>query len=104
MFTAPALQVIADAIRGNLKKQDQEFANDIADLCEENIRAVCNTCGGDGLMDVTRKGVTLVDAKPCTDCNATGKGRDFDALLGKIGEKNAAVQEKADRKLKKLKK
>lgn len=93
MFTAPALQVIADAIRGNLKKDDEDLANDIADFCESNIKATCTACGGDGLLD---DNVTA-----CAVCAGTGQAPTFGALIPELTQRNNTIQTKSKAKLKK---
>ena len=82
MFTAASLQIIKDCIDVNRKGEDGDAAQAIADFCEANIKATCNKCGGDGMVDVVRDGITLKDFKICNECDGSGKGEDFDAIGG----------------------
>jgi len=101
MFTAASLQIIKDCIDGNRKGEDGDAAQAIADFCEANIKATCNKCGGDGMVDVVRDGITLKDFKTCNECDGSGKGADFDAMLPEISGHNAAIQAASDKRLKK---
>lgn len=105
MFTGASLQIIKDCLEIGIANgyKDADEAQEIADFCDTNIKAVCVTCGGDGLMDVERDGTKLKDFSLCTTCDGTGKGDSFDALLTELGERNAKIQTSSDKKLKKAK-
>ena len=97
MFTSASLQVIRDYVEFAIqkgKKKDKDLAEDIIAYCDTNIKAVCGTCGGDGMKDLPDG---TKDAVKCDACSGTGKGPLFDALLGEMGERNKKVQERAKR-------
>jgi DnaJ-class molecular chaperone len=102
MFTSPSLQIIKDCVdvalaEGGINDDDREAAQDIADFCASNIKAVCPDCGGTGLDPDTGTD------PPCEECKGSGVGPQFQALIPEMGEKNTKIMDRVQKKFKERK-